>query len=133
MQWPTAKAILYVCVVVWGLAAIAGGVTSESELAIQQLGARSCPAGTTPDHTTYQQSVRDSSGFTSQDTVWILQCKDANGTVVEENSNYFLPWLGLFVGAAVLLTLPVMIGVVIALIVGRNKNRKPAVQPNIFR
>jgi hypothetical protein len=133
MQWATAKAILYVCVVVWGLGAIASGATAESEFAIQQLGARSCPAGTTPDHTTYQQTVRDSSGHATTDTAWILQCKDANGSVVKEDSNYFVPWIILFVGAAVLLTLPVMIGVVITLIIGRNKNRKPAVQPNIFR
>jgi hypothetical protein len=133
MQLATAKAILYVCVVVWGLGAIAAGATAETEMAIQQLGARSCPAGTTPDHTTYQQSVTDSSGHTTQDTAWILQCKDANGTVVKEDSNYFVPWILLFVGAAVLLTLPVMIGVVIALILGRNRNQKQPVQPNIFR
>jgi hypothetical protein len=133
MKWSTAKAILYGCFFVWVMGAAAAGMTGESELAIQQLGARSCPKGTTPDHTTYQQTVRDSSGHNTTDTAWILQCKDANGNVVKEDRDYFWPWILLFVGAAVLLTLPVMIGVVIALIVARGKKQKPAVQPNYFR
>jgi hypothetical protein len=120
-----AKAIVYACVAVWGLAAIVGGISSESDMAIQRLGAFQCPENTSPGHTTYQQTVRDSDGFTSQDTVWVLQCKDANGSVVKENANYMWPWIGVFVGAAMVLTLPVLVGVVIALVVSRGRTSRP--------
>jgi hypothetical protein len=124
MKWATAKIILYGCLTLWVLAAIAGGASSESEMAIQRTGAILCPENTTPDHTTYTQTVRDSDGFTHNDTVWILQCKDANGSVVKENDSYFLPWLGVFVGAAIALTLPILLGVLIAVLVGRARTRK---------
>jgi hypothetical protein len=120
-----AKAIVSACVAVWGLAAIVGGITSESDMAIQRLGAFQCPDDTVPGHTTYQQTVRDSDGFTSQDTVWVLQCKDASGAVVKENPEYMWPWIGLFVGAAMVLTLPVLVGLLIALLVGRAKSSRP--------
>ena len=127
MNWSTAKAILIACVTFWGLAAIASGLSSESEWGIRQSGARLCPAGTIPDHTTYQQTVRDSDGHTSQDTVWILQCKDANGNVVKEDPNYMWPWIGIFVGAAVLLTAPVLLAVLFLVLRNRGKNRNQGV------
>ena len=124
MKWATAQWIVYGCLFIWMLAGIAAGATSETEMAIQRTGARLCPENTTPDHTTFSQTVRDSDGHTSTDIAWILQCKDANGSVIKEDRNYFLPWLGTFVGTAIAVTAPVLLGVFVAVLVGRARTRK---------
>ena len=130
MKWATAQWIVYGCLAIWIVAGIVAGMTSESEGAIQRAGATLCPADTTADHTTFTQSVRNSDGHMSTDTAWVLQCKDANGSVVKEDPNYFLPLLGKSVGTAVALTSPVLLGVVVALLVGRARSRKIS-QPGI--
>jgi hypothetical protein len=96
MKPATAKILFWGCFSLWAIAVFVGSMSSESTWGIQQSGAILCPKDTTPGHTTYQQTVTDSDGHTSQDTAWILQCKDANGTVVKEDPNYMWPWMGIF-------------------------------------
>ena len=120
----TAKILFYVCFGLWILAVFVGGLSSESDWGIKQSGAILCPDNTTPGHTTYQQTVTDSDGDRSTDTVWILQCKDASGTIVKEDPNYMWPWMGIFLGAAIILTAPILLVGVVMVLMNWNKNRK---------
>ena len=124
MKSTLAKILVYGSFSLWILAVFVGGLSSESVWGIEQSGAILCPDNTTPDHTTYQQTVTDSDGDRSTDTVWILQCKAANGTIVKEDPGYMWPWMGIFLGAAVVLTAPILLAGVIMMLVNWNKNRK---------
>ena len=123
-----ARLLIYGSFGLWILALFVGGLSSESAWGIKQSGAILCPEDTTPGHTTYQQTVTDSDGDRSTDTVWILQCKAANGTVVKEIPGYMWPWMGIFVGAAVVLTAPFLLAGVIMVLISWNKNRKQSLQ-----
>ncbi len=132
MKTATAKILIWGCFSLWILAVFVGGLSSESVWGIQQSGAILCPDNTTPGHTTYQQTVTDSDGNRSTDTVWILQCKDAKGTIVKEDSNYMWPWMGIFLGAAVVLTAPILLVVGILVLVNWSKNRKQSLGMNLL-
>lgn len=124
MNTAIAKILVYGSLGLWILAVFVGGLSSESLWGIQKSGAILCPDNTTPGHTTYQQTVTDSDGDRSTDTVWILQCKAANGTIVKEDPNYMWPWMGIFLGGAVVLTSPLLLAGLIMVLVNWNKNRK---------
>ena len=99
-----------------------GGATASKDFAVKQTGAILCPANTTPGTTTYQGTRTDSQGHTVSDTKYILQCKDANGTVVLENDMMFMfLWAGIVAGLGFVLALPV---VLIALLVIMMKKTK---------
>lgn len=107
----------------WMIAfAVIGGITATSDFAIQQTGAILCPANTTPDTTTYTVMALGSDGISRPSRQYILQCKDANGTVVLENdSNFMFLWVAIVAGAGFLLAAPV---VLIALLVVWMKKTK---------
>jgi len=100
----------------WMIAfAIIGGITATSDFSIKQIGAILCPANTTPGTTTYTVMATGSDGITKPSRQYILQCKDANGTVVMENdTNFMFLWVGILAVAAFVLAAPV---VLIALLV----------------
>lgn len=124
MKSATAKAMLYGCLGVWMLAGIIGGATSTSDFAMKQTGAILCPHNTTSGATTSTQMIRDSNGRTHPSTAHLLQCKDANGTVVKEDSSgYSFLWAGIFIGSAIVLTAPMLLVVLIAMWLARIKNK----------
>ena len=125
MKSSTARNILYGCLFVWMLAAIFGGATSTQDYAMQRTGAILCPENTTPGSTTFTQMVRDSNGISHPSVAHRLQCKDASGAVVmEDDIKYGLLWGGIFLGAAIVLTAPILLGVLISVLAGRSKNKK---------
>ena len=94
---------------------VIGGITATSDFAIKQTGTIICPADTTPGVTTYTLMALGSDGITRPSKQYVLQCKDANGTVVMENdSNFTFLWVGIVAGLAFVLAAPV---VLIALLV----------------
>ena len=100
---------------------VIGGVTAISDFAIKQTGAIICPANTTPGTTTYTVMATGSDGITRPSRQYILQCKDANGTVVMENdTNFMFLWVGIIAGIGFVIAAPVAI---IALLVIWMKKR----------
>ena len=93
---------------VWVIIFVAiGGATASKDFAVKQTGAILCPANTTPGTTTYQGTRTDSDGRTVSDTKYILQCKDANGTVVKESEAGFqFLWVGMVAGLGFVLAAP---------------------------
>jgi len=99
-----------------------GGATAPSDFAIKQTGAILCPANTTPGTTTYTVMATGSDGITRPSRQYILQCKDANGTVVMENdTNFMFLWAGIVAVLGFVLPAP---AVLIALLVIRMKKTK---------
>ena len=110
---------LFMWVMVFG---IIGGATASKDFAVKQTGAILCPANTTPDTTTYQGTRTDSDGRTVSDTKYILQCKDANGTVVLENDMSFMfLWVGMVAGLGLVLAAPIVLIALLVVLMKKNK------------
>jgi len=122
MKLAATKTIFW-CLMGWMIAfGVIGGATATSDFAIKQTGAIICPANTTPGTTTYTQMFTDSDGITRPSRQYILQCKDANGTVVMENdTNFMFLWGGIVAGVGFVFAAPV---VLIALLVVWMKKKK---------
>jgi len=100
---------------------IIGGITATSDFAIKQTGAIICPANTTAGTTTYTVMATGSDGISRPSRQYILQCKEANGTVVLENdTNFMFLWVGIIAGIGFVIAAPVAI---IALLVTWMKKR----------
>ncbi len=101
---------------------IIGGVTGSSDLAVRVTGAIICPDDTTAGTTTYTVMATGSNGVTTPSRQYILQCKDASGTVVLENdTNFMFLWAGILAGLGFILALPV--SVVALLVVWMRKTK----------
>ena len=101
---------------------IIGGATSTSDFAIKQTGAIICPANTTTGVTTHTEMAVGSDGISKPSTQYVLQCKDANGTVVMENDSIFtFLWVGIVTGIGFVIAVPL---VIIALLVVWMKKTK---------
>ena len=100
---------------------VIGGMTATSDFAIKQTGAIICRANTTPSVTTYTLMALGSDGISRPSRQYVLQCKDANGTVVMENdSNFTFLWVGIVAGIGFVIAVPL---VIIALLVIWMKKR----------
>ena len=110
-------------------AMLIGGFTSVSNFAIQQTGAIICPENTTPDVRTYATTTTDENGNRQPSTAYVLQCKDASGTVVMEDPvGYAFLWMGIFAASGLIISVILAFvfaapaGVLIARLVNRRKN-----------
>ena len=93
LVWIIACGVLSMCIL--PVSSAIGGITAVSDFAIQQTGAIVCPENATPDVRTYATTTT-SDGFTRPSTAYVLQCKDADGEIVMEDSvGYAFIWIGI--------------------------------------
>jgi hypothetical protein len=85
---------------------ILGSVTSTSDQAIKTTGKILCPAGSEPSSYSYATTTTDENGNRQPSTAYELHCVDAGGqTVKEDPVVYGFLWIGMFAGAALILTI----------------------------
>lgn len=107
---------------------MAAGFTSQSDFAVKTIGGYLCPAGTTPDLTSYATTILDERQVEMPATAYELICVDANGqTLVNRGPTYAFIYTGLVGAAGVLLALVLAlifsapVGVLAARLFGRKK------------
>lgn len=108
-------------------ATMIGGFTSFTGLARQTVAPLICPDGTTSQFRTYGTTTTDN-GHTKPATAFVLQCVDANGTVVKEDPVLYgfiwsgiLALIGLVIAALLAFALAAPAGAVIARLFGKSR------------
>lgn len=107
---------------------MAAGFTSESDFAVDTIGRYLCPAGTTPDLTSYATTVLDERQVAMPATAYELICVDESGqTVSNQGPTYAFIYAALAGAAGLLLALVLAsifsapVGIMAARLLGRNK------------
>ena len=96
--------LLSACLLPAGL--MAAGFTSQSDFAVKTIGGYLCPAGTTPDLTSYATTILDERQVEMPATAYELICVDASGqTLVNQGPTYAFIYTGLGGAAGLLLAL----------------------------
>ncbi len=128
LVWVIAFVVISMCIL--PIAMIVGGITSFSDLAIQQTGRFICPENTTPDVYSYATTTTDENGNRQPSTAYVLQCKDASGEVVKEDPvGYAFLWSGIIAGVGLILSgilafvLAAPAGILIAKLLDRIKKK----------
>lgn len=125
--WFIVFGLLGSCLVPVGM--MIGGFTSVTDFAMQTVGPFVCPDGTTVESRTYATTTNDEFGNPQPSTAFVLQCVDANGTVVKEDPVlYAYLWIGilalisLLVAALLAFALAAPAGVLIARLFRQNRS-----------
>jgi hypothetical protein len=110
-------------------AMMVGGFTSVTNFAMQIVGPFICPNGTIVESHTYATTTNDEFGNPQPSTAYVLQCVDANGTVVKEDPVLYafiwiggLALIGLVVAVLLAFALAAPTGILIARLLNRGKD-----------
>jgi len=132
--WVIVFALLSACLLPVGM--MIGGFTSVTDFAMQTLEPLICPDGTTAKSRSYATTTTDDFGNSQPSTAYVMQCVDANGEVVKEDSvGYAFIWIGIMAGIGLVLAgvlafvFAAPAGVLITKLINRNK--KPNYTENI--
>jgi hypothetical protein len=120
LVWIIAFGVISMCILPISIAV--GGITSVSDFAVQQTGAIICPDSTTPQ-------IRSFATYGSgPSTTSVLECVDASGAVVKEDSvGFAFLWIGiiavigLMIAALLAFTFAAPAGVLIGRFINRMK------------
>jgi hypothetical protein len=115
-------------------AMMVGGFTSVTNFAMQTVGPFVCPNGTTVESRTYATTTNDEFGNPQPSTAYVLQCVDANGTVVKEDPVLYafiwiggLALIGLVIAVLLAFALAAPAGILIARLLNRGKDTNKTV------
>ena len=130
--WAIAFGIIGTCII--PVAALVGGLSSGSELALNIVGPMVCPENTTPKIHTYATTTFDENGFETPATGYELRCLDIKGEIVKTDPVvYSFIWIGIISAIGLVLTAILAFafaapaGVLIARLFNRNKNNNQVI------
>jgi hypothetical protein len=118
LVWIIAFGVIGMCILPLSMAV--GGITSVSDFAVKQTGAIVCPDNTTP-------KIRSFATYGSgPSTTSVLQCVDADGAVVKEDSvGFAFLWIGIIavIGLIISALLAFALAAPVGVLIGRFINR----------
>ena len=118
LVWIIAFGVISICILPISMAV--GGITSVTDFAVKQTGAIVCPDSTTP-------KIRSFATYGSgPSTTSVLQCVDASGGVVKENTvGFAFIWIGIIavIGLIISALLAFAFAAPAGVLIGRFINR----------